>query len=189
MSTDQDSHRERRLFELVRDPLFVTSADGRSHRANTAGLQMFGLSEEEFLAQPWWELVHEDDRRAAERNLSDILDRGGTSSPFRIRVLRGDGQPRWIEAQSTVDPDSGLIYTVAHDITDREEAFMDRLAGAFRDAALGMALVAPDGTFLRVNSTRTSSSTVPRSSPTITACARWLSTATIASRSRARLVT
>jgi two-component system, cell cycle sensor histidine kinase and response regulator CckA len=153
MSTDQDSHRERRLFELVRDPLFVTSADGRSHRANTAGLQMFGLSEEEFLAQPWWELIHEDDRRAAEHNLSDILDRGGTSAPFRIRVLRGDGQPRWIEAHSTVDPDTGLIYTVAHDITDREEAFMDRLAGAFRDAALGMALVSPGGDFLRVNST------------------------------------
>jgi two-component system cell cycle sensor histidine kinase/response regulator CckA len=153
MSTDQDSDRERRLFELVRDPLFVTSADGRSHRANTAGLQMFGLSEQEFLAQPWWELVHEDDRRAAERNLSDILDRGGTSSPFRIRVLRGDGQRRWIEAQSTVDPDSGLIYTVAHDITDREESLMDRLAGAFRDAALGMALVSPGGDFLRVNST------------------------------------
>jgi two-component system, cell cycle sensor histidine kinase and response regulator CckA len=153
MSTDQDSHRERRLFELVRDPLFVTSADGRSHRANPAGLALLGLTEREFLAQPWWELIHEDDRRAAERNLSDILDRGGTSTPFRIRVLRGDGQARWIEAQSTVEPDSGLIYTVAHDITDREEAFMDRLAGAFRDAALGMALVSPDGDFLRVNST------------------------------------
>jgi PAS domain S-box-containing protein len=153
MSTDRDIHRERRLFELVRDPLFVTSADGRSHRANTAGLQMFGLSEEEFLARPWWELIHEDDRGAAERNLSDILDRGGTSEPFRIRVLRGDGEARWIEAQSTVEPDTGLIYTVVHDITDREEAFMDRLAGAFRDAALGMALVSPGGDFLRVNST------------------------------------
>ena len=30
---------------------------------------------------------------------------------------------------------------------------MDRLAGAFRDAPLGMALVAPGGAFLRVNST------------------------------------
>ena len=50
-------------------------------------------------------------------------------------------------------PVSGLIYSVVHDVTDREEAFMDRLAGAFRDAALGMALVAPGGAFLRVNST------------------------------------
>jgi two-component system cell cycle sensor histidine kinase/response regulator CckA len=153
MSTDQDSHRERRLFELVRDPLFVTSADGRSHRANAAGLEMFGLSQEEFLGQPWWDLIHADDRHAAERTLADILDRGGTSTPFRIRVLRRDGQARWIEAQSTVDPDTGRIYTIAHDITDREEVFMDRLAGAFRDAPLGMALVSPDGDFLRVNST------------------------------------
>jgi PAS domain S-box-containing protein len=153
MSSHPDSHRERRLFELVRDPLFVTSADGKSHGANTAGLELFGLSEQDFLAQQWWDLIHEDDRRAAEVNLADILDRGGTSAPFRIRVLRVDGRTRWIEAHSTVDPDTGLIYTVAHDITDREEAFMDRLAGAFRDAPLGMALVAPGGAFLRVNST------------------------------------
>jgi two-component system cell cycle sensor histidine kinase/response regulator CckA len=153
MSTDQDSHRERRLLELVRDPLFVTSADGKSHRANAAGLELFGLSEQDFLARPWWDLIHEDDRRAAELHLAEILDRGGTSAPFPIRVLAVDGRARWIEAQSTVDPDTGLIYTIAHDITDRDEAFMDRLAGAFRDAPLGMALVAPGGAFLRVNST------------------------------------
>jgi PAS domain S-box-containing protein len=152
MSTHQHSDRERRLLELVRDPLFVTSSDGKSHAANAAGLEMTGLSEEEFLAVEWWELIHEDDRSAAERNLTGIVERGGTSEPFRIRVLVG-GQVRWIEAQSTVDPETGLIYTLVHDITDREEAFMDRLAGAFRDAPLGMALVAPDGRFVRVNST------------------------------------
>jgi two-component system cell cycle sensor histidine kinase/response regulator CckA len=153
MSTHQHSDRERRLLELVRDPLFVTSSDGRSHAVNAAGLKMFGLSEEEFLAVEWWELIHEDDRPAAERNLAGILEHGGTSEPFRLRVLSAAGQLRWIEAQSTVDPESGLIYTVVHDITDREEVFMDRLAGAFRDAPLGMALVAPDGRFVRVNST------------------------------------
>ena len=67
--------------------------------------------------------------------------------------MRPDGEMRWVETQSTVDAVSGLIYSVVHDVTDREEAFMDRLAGAFRDAPLGMALVAPGGAFLRVNST------------------------------------
>src|SRR3954447_15600287 len=152
MSTHQYSDRERRLLELVRDPLFVTSSDGTSHAANAAGLRMTGLSEEEFLAVEWWELIHEEDRPAAARNLAGIVEHGGTSEPFRIRVLVA-GEVRWIEAQSTIDAESGLIYTVVHDITDREEAFMDRLAGAFRDAPLGMALVAPDGRFVRVNST------------------------------------
>ncbi|MEN3279152.1 MAG: hypothetical protein V7607_292 [Solirubrobacteraceae bacterium] len=153
MTTHQYSDRERRLLELVRDPLFVTSSDGTSHAANAAGLRMTGLSEEEFLAVEWWKLIHEDDRPAAARTLAGIVEQGGTSEPFRLRVLVAGGQVRWIEAQSTVDPESGLIYTVVHDITDREEVFMDRLAGAFRDAPLGMALVAPDGRFVRVNST------------------------------------
>jgi two-component system cell cycle sensor histidine kinase/response regulator CckA len=37
--------------------------------------------------------------------------------------------------------------------TQQETVFVDRLAEAFRDAALGMALLAPDGTFLRANPT------------------------------------
>src|SRR4051794_35089221 len=64
MSTEQDSHRERRLFELVRDPLYVTSSDGRSHYSNAAGLELMGLSLEEFVAREWWDLIHADDRRA-----------------------------------------------------------------------------------------------------------------------------
>jgi len=117
MSAHQFSDRERRLLELVREPLFVTSRDGLSHGVNSAGLRMTGLTEEQFLRISWWSLIHEADRDAAEGHLADILDHGGTTEPFRIRVIGDGGRVRWIEAQSTVDPDSGLIYTVAHDIT------------------------------------------------------------------------
>ena len=153
MSAHQFSDRERRLLELVREPLFVTSADGRSHAANAPALLMTGLTEEEFLRISWWRLVHEEDREAAERHLADILEHGMTGGAFRIRILGAGDRVRWIEAQSTFDTESWVIYTVAHDITDREDVFMDRLAGAFRDAPQGMALVAPGGRFLRVNTT------------------------------------
>lgn len=153
MAIHPDSDRERRLLELVRDPLLVISADGRSHAANARCLRLFGRTEDEFLERSWWDLVHPDDHDAAERELDAVLERGGTGEPFRCRIVRGDGAVRWIEAEATVEPISGLIYVVAHDVTDREEAFMDRLASAFRDAPLGMSLVAPDGRFLRVNST------------------------------------
>jgi PAS domain-containing protein len=45
MSTHQDIDRERRLFELVRDPLFVSTAEGRLVSANRAGLDLLGLTE------------------------------------------------------------------------------------------------------------------------------------------------
>ncbi len=153
MGTFQDIDRERRLFELVRDPLFVRTADGRVVSANQAGLDLFGLTEAELVSRPYAALVHPDDREATEGELAGILAGGATPAPFRVRIVRSDGQMRWVETQSTLDPGSGLIYSVVHDVTDREETFMDRLAGAFRDAPLGMALVAPGGAFLRVNST------------------------------------
>ncbi|HEY0364695.1 MAG TPA: PAS domain S-box protein, partial [Solirubrobacteraceae bacterium] len=153
MSTHQDIDRERRLFELVRDPLFVSTAEGRVVSANRAGLDLLGLTEAELASRPYSELLHPDDLEAAERQVADILAGGRAPAPFRVRIVRSDGETRWVEAQSSLDPVSGLIYSVVHDVTDREETFMDRLAGAFRDAPLGMALVAPGGAFLRVNST------------------------------------
>ena len=45
MSTPQNIDREQRLFELVRDPLFVSTADGRVLGANKAGLELLGMTE------------------------------------------------------------------------------------------------------------------------------------------------
>ena len=91
MSTHQDTDREQRLFELVRDPLFVTSADGRSVRINGAGLELLGMTEDEWLSRPYLELIHPDDRPAAEAELASVLAHGGTSDPSRIRIVRPDG--------------------------------------------------------------------------------------------------
>ena len=154
MSTHQDIDREQRLFELVRDPLFVSSPDGQLVSANAAGLELLGLTEAEWLARPYYELLHPDDREATEGELAQCSRDGGTS-PALPRPHRCAPTARCAGSRRSrrVDAVSGLIYSVVHDVTDREEAFMDRLAGAFRDAPLGMALVAPGGAFLRVNST------------------------------------
>jgi PAS domain S-box-containing protein len=153
MSTHPDIDRERRLFELVRDPLFVSQADGRLVGANQAGRDLLGLTEDELVSRPYAELLHPDDREATDRELAEVVAHGQTPAPFRVRIVRSDGKIRSVETRSTLDSVTGLIYSVVHDVTDREETFMDRLAGAFRDAPLGMALVAPSGAFLRVNST------------------------------------
>ena len=62
MSTPQNIDREQRLFELVRDPLFVSTADGRVLGANKAGLDLVGMTEAELLSRPYSELLHPDDR-------------------------------------------------------------------------------------------------------------------------------
>jgi PAS domain S-box-containing protein len=153
MSIDQHTDRERRLFELVRDSLVVGSVDGRIHRVNRAACDLLGRTEEDILANPFWTWVHPADQAAVAAQLAELAERGATREPFRFRVVRPDGTERWMEAEATHEPETGLFYSVGRDVTDREDVFMDRLAGAFRDAPLGMALVGVDGLFLRANST------------------------------------
>jgi PAS domain S-box-containing protein len=153
MSTHRETDRERRLFELVRDSLLIASVDGMVVRANRAACDLIGLSEDDLVAQPVWELIHPADRDVVRGQLDELLADADRDEPFRFRITRPDGDTRWVEARAAVDPDTRLVYAVARDITDREDAFMDRLAAAFQSTPLGMALVAPDGRFLRVNST------------------------------------
>ena len=109
MSTHQDIDRERRLFELVRDPLFVSSADGRVVGANQAGLDLLGMTEAELVSRPYADLLHPEDREATDRELADVLAHGRTPAPFRVRVVRPHGHTRWVEAPATVDATSRLI--------------------------------------------------------------------------------
>ena len=149
MSTHQDIDREQRLFELVRDPLFVT-ARRRAHRcgANAAALELLGLHRGRAgLAPVLGARPSRRPRGGRARELAQVLRRDGRARRrSACRVVRPDGEIRWVESQSTRRRRQPASSTrSSRDITDREEAFMDRLAGAFRDAPLGMALVAPGG--------------------------------------------
>src|SRR6478672_3438033 len=110
MSTPPDIDRERRLFELVRDPLFVSKADGRIIGANQAGRDLLGLTEAELVSRPYPELLHPEDREATDHELAEVLAHGQTPTPFRVRIVRSDGEIRWVETQSTLDRVTGLIY-------------------------------------------------------------------------------
>jgi diguanylate cyclase (GGDEF)-like protein/PAS domain S-box-containing protein len=88
---------------------------------------------------------------------------GGRDSVVEYRFRRPDGRVSWIQGFATAvrDGDGAIVGWVGTclDLTDRkraEEALLierDRFRVAFDDAPIGMALVAPNGMFLRVNRT------------------------------------
>src|SRR3954470_18608832 len=93
--------------------------------------------------------LRRDDRRLRHGDRPDRLVN---------RYLTKDGGYRWIEWSSAFDPEQGLIYAAARDVTDRREAEQrvreaeERFRRSFEDSPTGMALVdARGGRILEVN--------------------------------------
>ncbi len=106
--------------------------------------------------------MHPADRAKVRRDLVSKLRGGFGDSPVpEFRILRPDGETRWISARAFPVRDSaGVIVQIAgiaEDVTERRrvEEVARRLEGRFRatfeQAAVGMAHIGRDGRFLRIN--------------------------------------
>ena len=146
-----------RHFELSRDLLCTANLDGYLVELNGAWEETLGWSREELTAKPFAEFVHPDDRERTAQSAAAL--RAG-EQPERLvnRYLTKDGGYRWIEWSSRFDPEQGLIYAAARDVTDRREAEQrvreaeERFRRSFEDSPIGMALVdARGGLILEVN--------------------------------------
>jgi PAS domain S-box-containing protein len=105
--------------------------------------------------------VHPDDRLAVQQATHTAIRDGGTYE-IDHRIVRPDGEIRSVHEEAHIlnDPSTGRplkMVGIVQDITERrkrEEALRiseERFASAFEYAPIGMALVAPDGHWLKVN--------------------------------------
>ncbi|MEA2318033.1 MAG: hypothetical protein QOD44_2222, partial [Solirubrobacteraceae bacterium] len=102
---------ESRLFQLARDPLVVTKADGQIVHVNPAAGDLAGRTAEELLGSSFWDLIHPADHGAVVAQLQQLGQEGGADpGPVRCRVLRGEHLWRWVEASATYDADTGLLF-------------------------------------------------------------------------------
>ncbi|MFJ2832308.1 PAS domain S-box protein [Streptomyces sp. NPDC087263] len=119
-----------RIFHLSSDLIAVADFEGRPTRVNPAVKQILGFTEEEFLARPYLELIHPDDREKTVV-LADGISQGGTVTSFENRFVRKDGSYRVLEWTSTPVLEERTMYGVARDVTERRraESELRRLAG------------------------------------------------------------
>jgi PAS domain S-box-containing protein len=124
-----------RIFTLTPDLIAVADFDGRFTRVNPAVEQVLGYTEEEFLAQPYLDLVHPDDR---ERTAAEgaAISRGKRALTFENRFRRKDGSHRVLEWTSTPVLEDRLMYGVGRDVTERREAEAELTRLASEQAAL-----------------------------------------------------
>jgi diguanylate cyclase (GGDEF)-like protein/PAS domain S-box-containing protein len=139
-----------RHFELTRDLLCTVSLDGRMTHVNGAWEDTLGWTPEELTSRPFIEFVHPDDRERTEKEAALVAD-GTFTASFTNRYATKGGEWRWIEWSSNADPEHGVIYAAARDVTDRREEEQarkeaeERFRRAFEDSAVGMAVVGVEG--------------------------------------------
>ncbi len=122
----------------------------------------FGYQTQEFDRQKMLELVHPDDQAGMNERYQKVKAEQCDIAPHKFRFLHCDGSWRILEAHGRYElenPEIGGIVWVARDVTQRvqmEEQLNrseNRFAATFEQSSLGMALVALDGSFLRINQT------------------------------------
>ncbi len=110
-----------RLFNLSLDLLAVSDLDGRLLQVNPAWVRTLQWSRDEIMAQSFAELVHPEDRPAAERALAD-LGAGTAVRDLELRMRCRDGSYRWIAWSSSPLMSRARFFTAARDITERKHA-------------------------------------------------------------------
>ncbi len=109
----------RDFFEMSLDHLIVAGFDGYLKRVNPSWTRTLGWSAEELMSRPSVEFVHPDDRAATlagRKRLTSGDQLGGLVN----RYVCKDGTYRWFEWRSVADPERGLVYAAARDVTEQK---------------------------------------------------------------------
>lgn len=127
---------------------------------NPALERFTGVCSEELLGKSFYPFLHEDDREEAVSRIESI----NINNPIvetESRIVLSDGRVRWNRWTHTGFFDEHGTLTeyqsVGSDITERKQVAESlrlsesRFKGAFQYSAIGMAMVSPEGNWLKVN--------------------------------------
>jgi diguanylate cyclase (GGDEF)-like protein/PAS domain S-box-containing protein len=143
----------RDLAEQASDVVSRSDVAGVYTYVSPASARVYGRAPDEMLGRSVFEFMHPDDHDA-HRALRAELTAGADELVAERRMETPGGDWVWVEARCRAlrDDDGRFIgvQSAARDISDRKMAD-EQFRTAFDDALVGIALVAPDGSWLRVN--------------------------------------
>lgn len=119
-----------RFFDYAIDMLCVADASGYFLKVNRAFERVMGYSREELLERPFVEFVHPDDRADTIAE-TKRLSTGQLTFKYENRYRAKDGAWKLISWTCYPDPETGLMYAVARDMTEERQR-EDRLDGITR---------------------------------------------------------
>jgi PAS domain S-box-containing protein len=134
----------------------MVGSDGRILSANPAFCSTFGYDAGEIQSQVFRELVHQDDVREMEEAFET---RSSPPRPLAVvgRCRSRDGSYRPIEWRGQTGPESGILYLMGTDVTERRMAeharhdLNSRYEALFENAAQGILWIDVAGRILSFN--------------------------------------
>lgn len=122
-----------RLWQLSQDPFMISDLQGRWVSVNPTWTELLGWSEEELVGRTSEWMEHPDDRKKTRDEIVDLAA-GQTTLRFVNRFRTKDDDYRWFSW--TAIAADGLLYCVAHDITDQRalEESRERLEEQLRQS-------------------------------------------------------
>lgn len=139
----QESERKYRLItENMKDIIITVDKKGIVQYLSPSFEHILGYSQEEFIGQPLFPIMHHDDAKRINQMMDDMIDKNVPKNKIECRVKKADGEYIWYEAiYSYVFNENGEfdhVTIAARDITDRKnnESYLEKLA--YQDALTGV---------------------------------------------------
>ena len=147
--------RTREVIELAPDAFFQADLDGRFTDVNQAACRLLGYERDELIGKTVFDIIPAEDADRLRAVRADLLVPGRVNTAEWTQT-RKDGTFVPVEVSSNILPD-GRWQAFVRDVSERKrvEQALHESEERFRltidEAPIGMALVALDGRFVRVN--------------------------------------
>lgn len=119
----ESEERLRNIFEMALDMICIADIETATFlKINPAFTTILGYREEELLERPFLDFIHPDDVVPTIEVIEKELQKGTKVLHFINRYRCKDGTYRWLDWMSHPNPEKGITYAIAHDITDQKKA-------------------------------------------------------------------
>lgn len=106
------------FFNNSNDFSCIANVQGYFEIINPNFRKQLGYSEKELLENQFLSFIHPDDITATVQEM-EKLKTGALTINFVNRYRKKDGTYLWLEWHTTPDPDTGKLYAIARDVTER----------------------------------------------------------------------